>query len=113
VSTPRRRWFLGIFSGFGFGLGIAVALLGSGAFPLDSPWLVWLPLGGVVIGLAGALWAPRSPAATTALARATMARASSTPVPAASPEVWSEPTPDAPDAAAPIADDGTGDAPRA
>jgi len=112
VSKPRRRWFLGIISGFGFGLGVAVALLGSGAFPLDSPWLVWLPIGGIVIGLAGSLWAPRAPVATSALARATMARASSAPVPAASTEVWSEPTPDAPDAAAPIADDG-GDASRA
>ena len=44
----RRRWLLGTVSGFAFGLFVALALLGSGAFALDSPWLVWMP----VIGLA-------------------------------------------------------------
>jgi hypothetical protein len=105
----RRRWLLGTVSGFAFGLFVALALLGSGAFALDSPWLVWMPVIGLAVGLAGSLWAPRPPVAVTPLARATMARASSTPVAPASPEIWSEPAPEAPDAAAPITDEGPGD----
>lgn len=101
----HRRWLLGVISGFGFGLSVAIALLGSGAFPLDSPWLVWIPVAGLVVGLGGALWGPRTPLATSAMARANLARASSAPVAPAPPEVWSEPAPETPDAAPPIADD--------
>ena len=107
----RRRWLLGSISGFAFGLFVGLALLGSGAFPLDSPWLVWMPVGGLAVGLVGALWAPRAPVAVTPLAKATMARASSAPVAPAAPEIWSEPAPEGPTTAAPIADDGPDDAP--
>ena len=98
--------FRSLTSGFGFGLFVGIALLGSGAYPLDSPWLVWLPVIGLAVGLAGAIWSPRPPRAVTPLARATAARASSAPVaPPASPDVWSEPGPEAPTSAPPIADD--------
>ncbi|MFM7224360.1 MAG: hypothetical protein ACKOBG_00890 [Actinomycetota bacterium] len=103
----RRRWLLGSFSGFGFGLSIAIVLLGSGAFPLDSPWLIWAPIIGLAVGIGGALWAPRSPQGVSPLARATLARRSGAAVPPASPEVWAEPAPDAPDAAPPIDDSTT------
>jgi hypothetical protein len=55
----RRRWLLGSISGFGFGLFLALDLLFFGVLALDSDWLGYLPIAGLVAGLALALWAPR------------------------------------------------------
>jgi hypothetical protein len=57
----RKRWFLGLVSGFFFGLFLGLTLLGFGVFELDSPALAILSVAGLVVGLAGALAAPLRP----------------------------------------------------
>jgi hypothetical protein len=62
--TPRRvmrrrgRPVLGTISGLLMGLFLGVTLLSFGALPLNSSALTVLPVVGLVLGLALALWAP-------------------------------------------------------
>lgn len=52
------RPVLGVVSGFLFGVFLAVTLFLYGVIPLDS-WLVFiLPVVGILLGLALAIWAP-------------------------------------------------------
>jgi len=54
----KGRPFLGMISGFFFGLFGGIALFLFGVIPLDSNLLWILPIGGVVLGLLMATWAP-------------------------------------------------------
>ena len=54
----KGRPILGVISGFLFGLLLGVTLFLFGALPLDSPWLLILPVLGIVLGLVMAAWAP-------------------------------------------------------
>lgn len=54
----KGRPILGVVSGFLFGLFLAVTLFLYGVVPLDS-WLIFLlPVVGILLGLALAIWAP-------------------------------------------------------
>ncbi|HWS46067.1 MAG TPA: hypothetical protein VN636_09425 [Acidimicrobiia bacterium] len=55
----RKRWLLGAVSGFFFGLSLSIILLGFHVIHLDSILVTLLPVLGLVVGIAGALWAPR------------------------------------------------------
>lgn len=57
----RKRWILGLFSGFFFGLFLGLTLLGLGVVKLDSPALTILPIAGLIIGVGGALSSPLPP----------------------------------------------------
>lgn len=52
------RPILGIISGFLFGLLLGVTLFLFGVLPLDSIWLLILPVLGIALGLVMAAWAP-------------------------------------------------------
>jgi uncharacterized YccA/Bax inhibitor family protein len=54
----RGRPVLGTISGLLMGLFLGVTLLSFGALPLNSSALTVLPVVGLVLGLALALWAP-------------------------------------------------------
>ncbi|MDJ0791241.1 MAG: hypothetical protein QNJ71_05040 [Acidimicrobiia bacterium] len=54
----KGRPILGVISGFLFGLLLGVTLFLFGALPLNSPWLLVLPVLGIVLGLVMAAWAP-------------------------------------------------------
>ncbi len=54
----KGRPILGVISGFLFGLLLGVTLFLFGALPLNSPWLLILPVLGIVLGLVMAAWAP-------------------------------------------------------
>jgi hypothetical protein len=54
----KKRPVLGAFSGLCFGLFLALFLFSAGVIRLDSGLLSLLPVLGLVVGLAGALWAP-------------------------------------------------------
>ncbi len=55
----RKRWFLGAISGFFFGLSLSIILAGLHVVRLDSKLLTLLPVIGLVLGIVGALAAPR------------------------------------------------------
>jgi hypothetical protein len=54
----RGRPVLGAFSGFFTGLFGALSLLFNGVIPLESPLLVILPVGLMILVWAVAMWAP-------------------------------------------------------
>jgi hypothetical protein len=54
----QGRPILGVISGFLFGLLLGVTLFLFGALPLDSVWLLILPVLGIALGLIMAAWAP-------------------------------------------------------
>lgn len=54
----RGRPVLGAFSGFFAGLFIGLSLLFNGVIPLDSILLVVLPVAGLVLVFAAAMWFP-------------------------------------------------------
>lgn len=54
----RGRTVLGAFSGFFSGLFLALSLLFYGMIPLESALLVILPVGGLVLVWAMAMWFP-------------------------------------------------------
>jgi len=55
----RKRWLLGAISGFFFGLSLSLILVGLHVVHLDSKLLTLLPVIGLVLGIVGALTAPR------------------------------------------------------
>jgi hypothetical protein len=55
----RKRWLLGLVSGFFFGLSLAIILLGFRVVRLDSAVLTILPFAGALGGVALAVAAPR------------------------------------------------------
>ena len=58
TAKRRGRPVLGAVSGLATGLGLAASLLFNGIVALDSPLLVILPIGGLVLVPALAIWAP-------------------------------------------------------
>ena len=54
----RGRPVLGAFSGFFAGLGLGLTLLFYGVIPLDSALLVILPVAGLLLVWAMAMWFP-------------------------------------------------------
>lgn len=57
-AKRRGRPVLGAVSGFAAGLGLAASLLFNGVVALDSPLLVILPVAGLLIVPAIAIWMP-------------------------------------------------------
>lgn len=58
TGKRRGRPALGALSGFVTGLGLALSLLFNGMIPLDSALLVVLPVAGLLLVWAVAMWAP-------------------------------------------------------
>jgi hypothetical protein len=54
----KGRPILGIVGGFLFGLFLAITLFLYGVIPLDSPFVLILPIAGIVLGIVLAAWAP-------------------------------------------------------
>ncbi|MGB5168764.1 MAG: hypothetical protein WBO84_11785 [Acidimicrobiia bacterium] len=88
----RGHPILGTITGFFFGLFLAVSLFLYGVIPLSSPWVLILPLVGILLGLIMAAWAPfgKSPEP----APAPLPPASSTPAPPPPPVTDAGPTGD-------------------
>ena len=61
----KKRPVLGAFSGFFFGLFLGLFLFTTGVIKLDSVLLTLLPVLGLVVGIAGALWGPIPPRRTS------------------------------------------------